>query len=325
MTTAISDIQPGSGFLAAEGEEPHKRRRADILRAHPEIRALIGPNPASALLVVALVALQLGAAALLSRHEAPALVVVAVAFVFGACCCAMLNALIHDASHEVVLRGAAANRAIALVANLPLVSWAAMPFFRYHSWHHDAMGDYEMDVGIPTHFEAAWVGNSAWRKAVWLAAFPFFQWLRTRKFRLQAPVWDRWMVANAVIQTAADVAIVYVLGIEALVYLALSYGLAVGFHPLGTRVIQEHFIVADGEETNNYVGWANLLECNFGYHVEHHDFPGIPWNRLPRLGRIAPEFYAARPVFRSRVALMIDFIRNPRWHLHRHAVRNAPA
>jgi len=27
------------------------------------------------------------------------------------------------------------------------------------------------------------------------------------------------------------------------------------------------------------------------YHVEHHDFPEVPWRRLPRLKAAAPEFY----------------------------------
>jgi len=26
-------------------------------------------------------------------------------------------------------------------------------------------------------------------------------------------------------------------------------------------------------------------------YVEHHDFPGVPWNKLPELTRIAPEYY----------------------------------
>jgi sphingolipid delta-4 desaturase len=180
-----------------------------------------------------------------------------------------------------------------------------------------------MDVGIPTRAEARWVGDSAWRKALWLAAFPVFQALRTAKFRDRVPFWSRWMVANFAVQIIVDLAILEFWGFKALAYLALSYVLSIGFHPLGTRVIQEHFVVADDQETGNYVSWASLLECNFGYHAQHHDFPRIAWMRLPRISKIAPEFYRATPVFRSRIALMIGFIFDPRWNLYRHAIKDS--
>jgi fatty acid desaturase len=35
----------------------------------------------------------------------------------------------------------------------------------------------------------------------------------------------------------------------------------------------------------------NLLNTNGAKHCEHHDFPQVPWHRLPSISRIAPEFY----------------------------------
>ncbi|HXA37971.1 MAG TPA: fatty acid desaturase [Phenylobacterium sp.] len=306
-------------FRVSAGAQAERSRRRRILLAHPEIRQLFGPARSSAILVVLLVAAHLTLAAALS---AVSLWIVAAAVVCpGALLAANLTAMIHEAQHGLIFRGPKANRAIALVANLGLVTPSAMAFFHYHGWHHAAMGDYEMDVGIPTQAEARWVGDSAWRKALWLAAFPVFQGLRTAKFRGREPFWTGWMIANTAIQIAAGIGVLDFWGPRALAYLALSYALSIGFHPLGTRVIQEHFVVAEGQETGNYVGWASLLECNFGHHAEHHDFPRIAWSRLPRVSRMAPEFYRDTPVFRSRIALMVSFILDRRWHLYRHAVR----
>ncbi|MBC6952477.1 fatty acid desaturase, partial [candidate division KSB1 bacterium] len=35
----------------------------------------------------------------------------------------------------------------------------------------------------------------------------------------------------------------------------------------------------------------NVLAFNVGYHNEHHDFPSVPWNKLPEIKRTAPEAY----------------------------------
>jgi sphingolipid delta-4 desaturase len=39
------------------------------------------------------------------------------------------------------------------------------------------------------------------------------------------------------------------------------------------------------------MGWMNIPNLNMGYHIEHHDFPSIPWYNLPKLRAMAPEFY----------------------------------
>ena len=53
------DIPPGPDFQYSQEADPHRQRRAAILRAHPAVRRLYGANPWSAALVVALAAGQL--------------------------------------------------------------------------------------------------------------------------------------------------------------------------------------------------------------------------------------------------------------------------
>jgi sphingolipid delta-4 desaturase len=322
---AASDAAAGftARFHLVRSADPHRSRRRDILRRHAEVRSLMGSNPATALLTLGLAAAQLGLAWLL--RDAPFWALLGTAYAVGTFLTAALYAMIHEAAHGLIFRSPAGNHLAGLVANLPTVLLSAEPFRRYHYWHHRALGDYAMDVGVPTEWEARWVGNSSWRKAVWLAGFPIFQWVRTFKFPGDRPFWSGWMVANLLVQVACNAAILWFWGPWPLVYLFLCFSFAFGFHPLGTRVIQEHFVVEDGQETNNYAGMTKAIECNFGYHVEHHDFPGIPWNRLPRVSELAPEFYQPLFEFPSRVRLMIEFIADPRWHVYRNTIRLAKA
>jgi hypothetical protein len=46
------------------------------------------------------------------------------------------------------------------------------------------------------------------------------------------------------------------------------------------------------QPTTSTYGWfATVATGCLNYHVEHHDFPAIPWCRLPRVRATAPEFY----------------------------------
>ncbi len=39
--------------------------------------------------------------------------------------------------------------------------------------------------------------------------------------------------------------------------------------------------------------WFTVATFALDHHVEHHDFPNVPWYRLPKLRRLAPAFYPA--------------------------------
>ena len=42
---------------------------------------------------------------------------------------------------------------------------------------------------------------------------------------------------------------------------------------------------------STYSRLASLISLNLNYHVEHHDFPSVPWSGLPAVRAAAPEFY----------------------------------
>jgi hypothetical protein len=54
-----------------------------------------------------------------------------------------------------------------------------------------------------------------------------------------------------------------------------------------------------------------MLTYNVGYHNEHHDFPNIPGYLLPKLKKIAPDYYDNRPCHYSWIKVLVDFILDP--------------
>jgi sphingolipid delta-4 desaturase len=306
-------------YIRVNDPDPHVGRGRDLLAAHPELRALAGPLPASAVWVVLLAAAQFGTALLVA--ERPWYVWVPAAYIVGATIAHALWVLIHECAHNLVFHSRLGNRAIALTANLPLVFPAAMSFCKYHLLHHRHIGELDLDADIAGPAESRFVGRSTLLKTLWLAAFSLVVGtIRPRRLR-QVPFLDRWIVLNAVVQVGAMAALVALAGWVPFAYLAASAVFAVGLHPLGARWIQEHYVFAPGQETYSYYGPLNTIAFNVGYHNEHHDLVSIPWSRLPRVRATAPEFYEPLRAHYSWTALLVTFLRDRQVTLFSRIVR----
>jgi sphingolipid delta-4 desaturase len=306
-------------FAFSSAPEPHRNRTREILRRHPEVRQLIGTNPRTLWWTVALVAFQLALAALAPRLSW--WLVCLLAFGVGAYANHALFVVVHECAHRLVFRRRLPNIFTAMFANLPLFVPGAISFQKYHLKHHAFQGVYELDADLPSRWEARLVGHSALGKALWLLLYPIFQALRPIRIK-EVPLLDRWTVVNLVTQVGFDVAVYLVLGPKALVYLALSLFFSIGLHPLGARWIQRHYVTTEGDqETFSYYGFLNALTFNVGYHNEHHDFPSVPWNNLPRIKAAAPEAYQDLSFHRSWTRLLFRFLFDPTLSLWSRVVR----
>ena len=306
-------------FAFSSAPEPHRNRTREILRRHPEVRKLIGTNPSTLWWAVALVAFQLALAVVAPRLSW--WLICAMAFCVGAFANHALFVVIHECAHKLVFRRKLPNVLPAMFANLPLFVPGALSFQKYHLKHHAFQGVYELDADLPSRWEARLIGHSVLGKALWLLLYPIFQALRPIRIK-EVPLLDRWTTANLVTQVGFDVAVYLVLGPKALAYLALSLFFSIGLHPLGARWIQRHYVTTEGDqETFSYYGFLNALTFNVGYHNEHHDFPSVPWNNLPRIRAAAPEAYKDLSSHRSWTRLLFRFLFDPTLSLWSRVVR----
>jgi sphingolipid delta-4 desaturase len=301
-------------------KHPHGSRRAQLLRDHPEVSKLYGTNRKSALYVVLLVALQLFVGVgFVGRGHLPWYLAVVLAYVFGAVVDHAQWVLIHDATHNLIFDSVAWNRLILCVANTIHVVPSGMMFRYYHILHHIELNRVQRDPDVPAAWEARLVGNSRWRKALWLALFFVFQSLRLVSYSHRIPNGREfvWFGINGVMNLATIYGAWRLGGWISILYLTLSSIFSVGLHPLGARWIQEHYPTLPFQSTYSYYGWANRVAFNIGFHNEHHDLPSVPWNRLPHLKKLAPEYYDSLFAYRSYRKLLREFILDPRWSLLR--------
>jgi sphingolipid delta-4 desaturase len=115
-----------------------------------------------------------------------------------------------------------------------------------------------------------------------------------------------------VLQVCYDAALVYAFGWNSLIYLWVSTVMCGSFHPTAGHFLSEHLEMVEGVETYSYYGPLNYVCYNVGYHNEHHDFPFVPWSRLPLVTEIAKEFYDPLPKCDSWVGIIYQYVTNPR-------------
>jgi sphingolipid delta-4 desaturase len=309
-----------SDFTYLEGRPVHFYRGREIIKAHPEVKGLMGKNPWTALWTLMLVATQWTVAALAVHLHW--YWIIPLAYLFGAFLNHALYVAIHECTHNLVFRRPEINNLLGIVCDFALVVPSAMGFRKYHLMHHKFLGQYLRDPDIVRHDEARLIGNSRFRKALWLFLFSVSQALRPMQIT-ETTFWDRWIVANVAAVIVMDLAIVMLIGPQALAYLLLSTLFALGLHPLGGRWIQEHYLTREGQETYSYYGPLNKTCFNMGYHNEHHDFATVPWNNLPKVKKLAPEFYDNLVSYRSWTAVLLHYIFDPEMSSYSRIVRPA--
>ncbi|WFD31656.1 hypothetical protein MSPP1_002695 [Malassezia sp. CBS 17886] len=312
-------------FLWAMTEEPHRTRRMAILKAHPEVRRLMGHEPRTKYVTAAVVALQLGAMLLLTYLGLHPLDwrFLLTAYVVGGTANQNMFLAIHEITHNLAFKSIAANRLLAIFANLPIGVPYAMMFKPYHIEHHKHLGEDGIDTDMPTRLELLCLNNVLGK-----AFFATFQLLfyAIRPGFIRAQTLTRWHLLSISTQFAFNAAVYYATGRSwtPLLYLLESSFFAGSLHPVAGHFIAEHYMFSGiQQETWSYYGSLNWLTYNVGYHNEHHDFPSVPWTRLPALRKLAAEYYDVLPHHTSWTAVILQFIFTNHSGMHARMKRTA--
>ena len=300
---------PSDDFLWSLNEEPHRTRRLAIMKAHPEVRKLMGHEPLTKYVAMSVVCLQVVLAVIVTAlgwHPLDWRFLLT-AYLIGGTANQHIFLAIHEITHNLAFKSIAANRVLAILTNLPAAVPFAMTFKPYHIEHHKHLGEDGIDTDIPTKVEMILL-NNVLGKAFFATFQLFFYAIRPGFVRVQKLT--GWHFLNICVQLSFDVFICYACGSPTpLIYLLLSSFFAGSLHPVAGHFISEHYMFSGIEqETWSYYGPLNVLLYNVGYHNEHHDFPSVPWTRLPTLRSLAPEFYDVLPSHTSWTMVILSFI-----------------
>ena len=279
--------------------------------------------------------LQTSCAVLLRNSPVLSFWFVFTAYAIGATANQNLFLAIHEISHNLAFKTPLANRVFAIFANLPIgipysaafrvsVEWmidqTAILIVEqpYHLTHHKSLGVDGLDTDLPTALEAFCL-DSVLGKAFFCTFQILFYALRPMMV-YKLPV-TQLHLYNILAQTLFDCLLVRYAGAASLMYLLMSSFFAGSLHPCAGHFIAEHYVFdrqpksarTSGNllpipETFSYYGPLNKLTYNVGFHNEHHDFPAVPWTRLPALHEIAMEFYADLPLHKSWIWVIWQFI-----------------
>jgi sphingolipid delta-4 desaturase len=319
----------------------HRERARGVLRSHPEVKQLMGRYPLTAICCLAAAAAQIGLA-MLAAHLAwwNGL---AIAYVLGAPINIMLFQLAHECDHCLVFKKASWNRYLFTLTSLPMFLSGHHTWWVEHLTHHNDMGAtkdfltrrrtfFLMSRKMsPLFFPYAllMLVTQAFRSAYGLLVYVWTSLLRGRlqpsDFALKALAdehlvgayhkhrIERWAVVYPLLNFALCAGLFLYGGWKPVVYLLLAQLFFTGFlHPycIGWVLGISHFHGCKRYQpsASHYGRLVNLLTFNAGLHVEHHDLMGIPWFRLWKLRKLAPEYYDDLDVIRSYTLLGLQFV-----------------
>jgi len=312
----------------------HKRRRREMLRAHPEIAKLFGPTAVTHALTVAAVVAHAAIALLLARVSLPWAILAA--YGIGVWLSGALGSAAHEYGHRLVRGPRWLAWSMARLTTTMTWLYGSTFFYHLHMGHHRSQASTrknEFDEFIDNEGWRAFrflslpaTGRPTWHRAA--ARFMRSQWqivhstimstLVKIPIILGYVVWSRLRgrpvrpaardaAIDSMLKLAASAGLFAAGGWNAVLYVFFSdlflrgvlanpyFAWWISQHHMGAFFSPDEFVATGSVHGRIY----NFINTNASKHCEHHDFPQIPWNRLAKLAEIAPEYYRHVPPDRT--------------------------
>lgn len=326
-------------------KEPHGLRRQEMIKKYPEIQKLMGHEPLTKWIVMAVISMQLLLAYYLRNTHPISWKFFFFAYVFGATATQNIFLAIHELSHNLGFKKPIHNKLFAIFTNTPIGIPYSASFSPYHQLHHKFLGDEIYDTDIPTRFEAVLLSNILGK--AFFATFQIF-FYALRPMFVTSIKFTYIHLLNVLYQFVFDYIWIKNFGWYSFCYFIMSAFLAGSLHPCSGHFIAEHYLlnleeaIVGGKlmlkltpaaekpvkitdeanvsrpdvdfkegyalETFSYYGILNVLTWNVGLHNEHHDFPFVAWSKLWKLNEMCPEYYQDLPKHSSWCKVLFEFI-----------------
>ena len=282
----------------------HVERSKQILQDHPEIKNYFGNYPLSIVFILFLVALQWSIAWLVK--DLPWWIVGLVALFVGQFILHSLSVFIHEAAHNLILKGKIGSIISLFAIELGSLSFGKSLTYigRHGKSHHMHLNDYQQDYEWWDRKQAEFMSSKPWWRFIETIIHLIPGGVvvtelivdclippdprRVKSFKKPAGLNILLITTSVVFYTLAW----YFISWKASLYLFWSLTLMVGNWGVTFKgqSICEHHIYQEGKTYSTY-SWTNTLFFNTGYHDEHHTFANIPWIHLPKVKQIAPEYF----------------------------------
>ncbi|MCM1984069.1 fatty acid desaturase [Lyngbya confervoides] len=283
----------------------HVERSKKILNEHPEIKRYFGNYSWSIIFIVILVAVQWFMAWLV--HDLPWWTVGLIALFLGQFIMHSLATFIHEASHNLILRGRWGTLVSLFIIELGAPSFGkSLDYLSVHGpAHHLHLNDYQKDYEWQDKKQAAYlVAHPHWRFiSGFLHLLPggsvvsdlIFSWIVPSDTYREIKGAKK-SISTVMIFILSNlffyVLVWQLLGWKAILYFLWCLTIMTGHWGVTFRgqSISEHHNFQDGKTYSTY-HWTNFVFFNTGYHDEHHTFPNVAWVHLPKIRQIAPEYF----------------------------------